>query len=315
MKFQFSLFALLIAGACTLSRAEEKKAAPAASDASSSVTANDGSAVAEKKEEALASKDEKDEAEEPAETQAKSKPGAPFEGEWADASADEKAAFLEVYGESRDAIQKDWDKASPELRKKILSGNPLLFARALKHHWVSATPEERAAFLEAHPKTAAKIKKGWDEATPDQRRTLSKEHPYFARKAMYHTWMEATPREKVAFLGAFPKLHAELHGRWSGATKAQKQWYAKNYPGLNVLVEGKTWGQTSPEERALFLDANPNVAEKARDAWQKTPPEKRADIVRQWAGWPLRYLGPKTPKVAKASSTSGSKKKIRRTAQ
>ena len=306
MKVQLSLFALLIAGAFTLARSEDKAANDAAAaPAESSATPADSTAA--KKEEA---------AEEPAEAPAKAKLASPFEGEWADASADEKAAFLEIYGESRDFVQKEWDKASPEVRRKVLAGHPLIGARSLKHHWVSATPEERAAFLEAHPKTAAKVKKGWDEATPDQRRTLSKEHPYFARKAMYHSWMEATPREKIAFLDSQTKLKAELRNRWAMSSKAQKQWYSKNYPGLNALSEGKNFGQASVEERALFLEANPSVSQKAREAWQKTGPEARAELVRKWGGWPLRYLGPKTPaKTAKAISATKPKKKSKTAVQ
>ncbi|MFL5312615.1 MAG: hypothetical protein ACJ79H_19445, partial [Myxococcales bacterium] len=46
--------------------------------------------------------------------------------------------------------------------------------------------------------------------------------------------------------------------------------------------------ETSTEERALFLEANPGIAEKARDAWQKTQPEMRATLARKWQGWPLK---------------------------
>ena len=38
----------------------------------------------------------------------------PFQGSWQEASADEKALFLEAFGESSQAIQERWDKASSE---------------------------------------------------------------------------------------------------------------------------------------------------------------------------------------------------------
>ena len=96
----------------------------------------------------------------------------PFQGSWQDASADEKALFLESFGESGKAIQERWDKASPEERRKILRANPLLSARPMKHRWVAATPEERAAFLEANPAIADKAREAWQKMQPEMRATL-----------------------------------------------------------------------------------------------------------------------------------------------
>jgi hypothetical protein len=212
----------------------------------------------------------------------------PFQGTWQEASADEKALFLEAFGESSKAIQERWDKASPEERKKIVRANPLLSARPMKHRWAACTPEERAAVLEGTPKVAQKIKDAWEKATPEQRKLLALEHPYFARKAFHHGWAQATPQEKIAFVIAHPALYTELRGKWSGATAAQKQWYAKNYPGLEALAISKPWAEISTEERAAFLEANPATAEKAREAWAKTQPEMRATLARKWQGWPLK---------------------------
>ena len=219
---------------------------------------------------------------------AKAVPRGPFQGSWQEASADEKALFLEAFGESSRVVQERWDKATPDERKKILRANPLLGARALKHRWVTATPEERAAFLEATPRMVQKIKEAWENATPEQRKLLALEHPYFARKAFHHAWTQATPQEKVAFLVAHPPLYGELRARWAGATASQKQWFAKNYPGMESLTSSKPWAETTTEERALFLEANPGIAEKAREAWQKTQPEMRATLARKWQGWPLK---------------------------
>jgi len=206
-----------------------------------------------------------------------SKTSAPvvFQSAWADASADEKALFLEAFGESSKSLQERWDKATPEERRKVLRAHPLLSARPLKHRWVSATPEERAAFLEATPRVVGKVREAWGGASPEQRKLLALEHPYFARKAFHHGWMETTPQEKIAFLSAHPALHAELKARWTGASAAQRQWYARNYPGIDLLAGGGHWADTSTEERALFLQANPAISEKVRDAWQKTQPEMR----------------------------------------
>jgi hypothetical protein len=74
-----------------------------------------------------------------------------------------------------------------------------------------------------------------------------------------------------------------LKGRWTGASASQKQWYARNYPGL----ESKGWGELTTEERALFLEANPSIAERSRLAWQNTQPDARAMLARKWQGWPL----------------------------
>ena len=208
----------------------------------------------------------------------------PFQSSWQEASDDEKALFLEAFGESSKAVQERWDKATPEQRHRILQANPLIGARALKHRWASATPEERAAFLDATPRTAQKVKEAWESATPEQRKILALEHPYFARRALHHGWLQATPQEKIAFLAAHPALNAELRARWAGASGSQKQWYAKNYPGL----ESGSWAELTTEQRALFVEANPAIAEKAREAWQKMQPEARAAAVRRWQGWPLR---------------------------
>jgi 2-oxo-4-hydroxy-4-carboxy--5-ureidoimidazoline (OHCU) decarboxylase len=158
----------------------------------------------------------------------------------------------------------------------------------MKHRWAAATPEERAAFLEATAKVAQKIKEAWENATPEQRKLLALEHPYFARKAFHHAWSQATPQEKVAFLVAHPALYGELKSRWSSATAVQKQWYVKNYPGVESLAAAKAWAETSTEERAAFLEANPAIADKARETWQKMQPEMRATAVRKWQGWPLK---------------------------
>jgi TRAP-type C4-dicarboxylate transport system substrate-binding protein len=181
---------------------------------------------------------------------------------------------------------------------------------------VSATPEERAAFLEATPRTAQKMKEAWESATPEQRKMLALEHPYFARKAFHHAWMQATPQEKIAFLSAHPAFNAELKARWTGASAAQKQWYARNYPGL----EAKSWAEMTTEERALFLEANPAIAEKVREAWQKTQPEMRATVSRRWPGWPLRAYqakletSGKTVAVVKARPVSLTTKATTKTA-
>src|SRR5207302_234660 len=114
------------------------------------------------------------------------------------------------------------------------------------------------------------------------------EHPYFARKAFHHAWTQATPQEKVAFLVAHPPLYGELKAKWTGATAWQKQWFVKNYPGMESLASSRPWAETATEERALFLEANPAIAEKARDAWQKTKPEMRATLARKWQGWALK---------------------------
>jgi hypothetical protein len=230
---------------------------------------------------------------------AKAGPQAPFQASWKEASPDEKALYLESFGESSKVIRERWDKATPDERKRTLRWHPLLSARPLKQHWVSATPEERAAFLEVNAKMVQKVKEAWDSATPEQRKMLALEHPYFARKALFHAWMQSTPQEKIAFLVAHPSLSAELKARWTGATAWQKQWYAKNYPGLESVANGKPWADTTTEERALFLEANQVIAEKAREAWQKTQPEMRATLVKKWQGWPLRAYNAKLEKASK----------------
>jgi len=230
---------------------------------------------------------------------AKAVPQVPFQASWQETSPDEKALYLESFGESSKVIRERWDKATPDERKRTLKWHPLLSARPLKHHWVSATPEERAAFLEASPKTVQKVKEAWENATPEQRKMLALEHPYFARKALHHAWMQATPQEKIAFLTAHPSLSAEVKARWTGATSWQKQWYAKNYPGLESVANGKPWAETTTEVRALFIEANPAITEKVREAWQKTQPEMRATLVKKWQGWPLRAYNAKLEKPSK----------------
>ena len=64
--------------------------------------------------------------------------------------------------------------------------------------------------------------------------------------------------------------------------------YVKNYPGVEALASSKPWAEISTEERAAFLEANPAIADKAREAWQKMQPEMRATLVRKWQGWPLK---------------------------
>src|SRR5712671_2612893 len=274
------------------------EAAPAAADeqtpaepaAATSATTPEESAPAKASEPAQAAPEPaRVEMAEPQKTPAaKPAPRLPFQGSWQEASADEKALFLEAFGESSKTVQERWDKATPEERKKILRAHPLLGARPMKHRWAAATPEERAAFLEATPRMVQKIKEAWENATPEQRKLLALEHPYFARKALHHAWTQATPQEKLAFVVAHPPLYGELKAKWIGATAWQKQWFVKNYPGMESLASSRPWAETTTEERALFLEANPAIAEKARDAWQKTQPEMRAALARKWQGWPLK---------------------------
>ena len=228
----------------------------------------------------------------------------PFQSSWEEASPDEKALFLEVYGESSKLIRERWDKGTADERKKTLRWHPVLGARPLKHHWVSATPEERAAFLESHAKTLQKVKEAWDNASPEQRKTLALEHPYFARKALHHGWLLAIAQEKIAFLVAHPTLSAELKTRWERASEWQKRWYTKNCPGLELA---KPWTETSTEERATFLDANPGIAEKAREAWQKAQPEMRASLVRKWQGWPLKAYQSRLEKTGQPLASAKTK--------
>jgi len=230
----------------------------------------------------------------------------PFQSSWEEASPDEKALFLEAYGESSKLIRERWDKGTADERKKTLRWHPVLGARPLKHHWVSATPEERAAFLESHAKTLQKVKEAWDNASPEQRKTLALEHPYFARKALHQPWLLAIPQEKIAFLMAHPALSAELKTRWERANEWQKRWYTKNCPGLE-LANGKPWTETSTEERAIFLDANPGIAEKAREAWQKAQPEMRASLVRKWQGWPLKAYQSRLEKTGQPLASAKTK--------
>jgi TRAP-type C4-dicarboxylate transport system substrate-binding protein len=65
------------------------------------------------------------------------------------------------------------------------------------------------------------------------------------------------------------------------------------------VANGKPWADTTTEERALFLEANQVIAEKAREAWQKTQPEMRATLVKKWQGWPLRAYNAKLEKASK----------------
>src|SRR5437879_13053098 len=95
------------------------------------------------------------------------------------------------------------------------------------------------------------------------------------------------PRERTRLPVAAPPLHAELKARWAGATPWQKQWYAKNYPGIERLASARHWAETTTEERALFLEANPGIAEKVREAWQKAPPEMRDARARKWQARPF----------------------------
>ncbi len=219
---------------------------------------------------------------------AKAAPQGPFQTSWQEASADEKALFLEAFGESSKLVQERWDKATSDERRKVLRAHPLLGARAMKHRWISATPEERAAFLEATPRTVQKVKEAWENATPEQRKMLALEHPYFARKAFHHAWTQATPQERIAFLVANPALHAELKARWVGANAWQRQWYVKNYPGIESLAAARHWAEITTEQRAIFLEANPAIEDRVREAWQKTQPETRATLARKWQGWPLK---------------------------
>ena len=229
-----------------------------------------------------------------------------FQSSWADASPDEKALFLEAFGESSKLLREGWDKATSDDRKKVLRWHPVLGARPLKHHWVSATPEERAAFLESHPRTLQKIKEAWEKASPEQRTTLALEHPYLARKALHHAWMQALPQEKIAFVAAHPAIASELKARWTNANEWQRRWYATNYPGIEQVASGKPWAETSTGERVLFLEANPGIAEKAREAWQKAQPEMRAALVRKWPGWPLRAYQARLEKGGKPAAAAKS---------
>src|SRR5712691_6820002 len=76
---------------------------------------------------------------------------------------------------------------------------------------------------------------------------------------------------------------------------------------MESLTSSRPWAETTTEERALFLEVNPGIAEKAREAWQKAQPEMRASLVRKWQGWPLKAYQSRLEKTGQPLASAKTK--------
>lgn len=206
--------------------------------------------------------------------------GVVFETNWQDATVDEKTAFLEASPEMREKIQAKWERASPAQRKNLLKKYSV-GSRPLKHAWKDAAPEEKIAFLGTEPEVRQRIKETWEMLTQNQRLQLVRKRPAIIRKALHHSWTDATPEEKAAFMESQLDIRKNLEKAWSlaaGETSAYK-----------------SWEQAGPGERAQFLSSVSTALDMARARWDRLDPAARGYQIRKWAGWKLKPAPPPSP--------------------
>lgn len=221
-----------------------------------------------------------------------------FETSWQDATADEKTAFLEANPEIREKIQLKWERTSPSQRKSLLK-KYALGNRPLKHKWQDATPEEKIAFLGTEPEVRQRLKENWELLTQDQRLQLVRRRPSIARRALHHSWADATPEEKAAFLESQLDLRKILEKAWSLAAGS-----ASTY---------KSWDQAAPGEHSQFIRDISAALDAARLRWDQSDPMVRTHSIRKWVGWKLKPAEPAP--AAHSPAASGSAKKSAKAAK
>lgn len=212
-----------------------------------------------------------------------------FESAWKDATADEKAAFLEATPEICDRVKEKWDTTPSKQRVLLLKGVASLANRPLKHQWAEATPEERVAFLSTIPPLRRRLKENWDLLTPEQKRQFVTKRPYSGRTKLHHGWTDATPEEQTAFLASQLDLSRGMARIWE----------------LAATSPVKSWKNSSPEEQTKFLQMNFYIHENLQKRWQEISPTARAALVRRWPGWKIKSLAIPAAAGSPATAKSG----------
>jgi ABC-type transporter MlaC component len=92
----------------------------------------------------------------------------------------------------------------------------MIHRRQMMRRWQRATPEQRQAFAESHPRAAAMIeaREARRDATPEQREAWFDAHPQArARMEARRALRDATPEQREAFLAAHPRARAMMEQR------------------------------------------------------------------------------------------------------
>jgi len=125
-------------------------------------------------------------------------------------------------------IREAWDNASPEQRKTLALEHPYFARKALQHAWLLAIPEEKIAFLVAHPALSAELKTRWERASEWQKRWYTKTCPGLE---MAKPWTETSTEERAIFLGANPGIAEKAREAWQKAPPEMRASLVRKWQG------------------------------------------------------------------------------------
>ncbi|MBI4376572.1 MAG: hypothetical protein HY549_08995 [Elusimicrobia bacterium] len=141
---------------------------------------------------------------------------------WADATPEEKAAFLNSLPEVRQRVKESWDLLTPEQRTELVLKRPSARRNALHHGWSEATREERLAFVESQPDIRSRLSKMWQ----------------IAAAAQGKAWAEAGD-DKMRFFELSLGIQGEVENRWKKLTPAQRAQAVNRWPHWKLRKLGQ----------------------------------------------------------------------------
>jgi hypothetical protein len=93
---------------------------------------------------------------------------------------------------------------------------------------MQATPQEKVAFLAAHPALSAELKARWTSASPAQKQWYAKNYPGI--DAGRH-WTDISTEERAQFLEANPTIAEKVRESWQKSTPDARAAMARRWQG------------------------------------------------------------------------------------
>jgi 2-oxo-4-hydroxy-4-carboxy--5-ureidoimidazoline (OHCU) decarboxylase len=152
----------------------------------------------------------------------------PLKHHWVSATPEERAAFLESHPKTLQKVKEAWDNASPEQRKTLALEHPYFARKALHHTWLLAIPQEKIAFVAAHPAIAAELKTRWERASEWQKRWYTKN---ILGLELAKPWTETSTEERAVFLDANPGIAEKAREAWQKAQPEMRASMVRKWQG------------------------------------------------------------------------------------
>ncbi len=152
-------------------------------------------------------------------------------------------------------------RAGNDARQDFLKDHPELKATLEKLKDMS--PEERQAWLKAHPEIAEKLKERMKDAGPDRRQDFLKDHPEL--KEHIEKLKSMTPEERQAWLKEHPEIAAKIEKAKAGMKDRGDNLTPEQKEKLREKMKERFENMT-PEQKAEALKKHPELKEKLEAA-------------------------------------------------